>query len=81
MVQRVRDLDFLAQHQDKLQGKYDAFIEFGATQGGQLAYRKYLFQVPVVATINHSTANLGHLDTHDWLRRSTNVVLLRWPVA
>ena len=37
----VRDLHFLVDHQDKLQGKYDGFfgVEFGPTPGGQLAYR------------------------------------------
>jgi len=36
----VRDLDFLVRHQEKLQGKYDALVEFGSTPGGQLSYQK-----------------------------------------
>jgi len=36
----VRDLDFLVQHQEKLQGKYDYHVEFGSTPGGQLSYEK-----------------------------------------
>ena len=30
----VRDLKFLSDHQDKLQGKYDSRVEFASTPGG-----------------------------------------------
>ena len=53
----VRDLDFLVQHQEKLQGKYDSRIELATTQGGTCFYTKYLFKVPSVVTINYTTQN------------------------
>ena len=68
----VRDLQFIADHQDKLQGKYDTFVEFASTAGGTCAYRKDLFAVPIAATVNHSTLNLKFLDTHDWLGNPGN---------
>lgn len=74
----VRDLAFVANHQDKLQGKYDAAVEFASTPGGTCAYRKYLFAVPTVVTINLSTLNLAMLDSHDWLGKSTNRVVVRF---
>ena len=72
----VRDLDFLAQHQHVLQGKYDERVEFATTPGGQCAYRRWLYRVPFVATINYSTAHLEYLRTHDWLSKPGNVVLV-----
>ena len=30
----VRDLQFVVDHQKKLQGKYDCTVEFGSTAGG-----------------------------------------------
>lgn len=77
----VRDLAFLADNQDKLQGKYDAMVEFGSTPGGTCAYKKYLYQVPFVVTINYSTANLEHLETHDWLKNPGNRVVVKFPVV
>ena len=73
----VRDLQFLVDHQEKLQGKYDCLVEFGSTAGGTCAYHRDLFGVPVVATINHSTYNLEHLDSHDWLANPGNRVLVK----
>ena len=75
----VRDLKFLAEHQDKLQGKYDARIEFATTPGGTCAYSKYLFAVPVAVTINNSTRNLDFLLTHDWLSSERNRILIKFP--
>ena len=75
----VRDLKFLAEHQDKLQGKYDARIEFATTPGGTCAYSKYLFAAPVAVTINNSTRNLDFLLTHDWLRSERNRILIKFP--
>ena len=46
----VHDLDFLASHQEKVQGKYDSRIEFATTQGGTCFYTKYLLKVPTVVT-------------------------------
>ena len=73
----VRDLQFLVNHQEKLQGKYDCLVEFGSTAGGTCAYHRDLFGVPVVATINHSTYNLEYLDSHDWLANPGNRVLVK----
>ena len=67
-----RDLAFLANVQDKLQGKYDALIEFASTPAGQYKYYKYLFRIPIVATCNYSTCNLQFLETHDWLGKESN---------
>ena len=75
----VRDLDFLVQHQEKLQGKYDSRIEFATTQGGTCFFTKYLFQTPTVVTINFTTRNLTFLEENDWLSRSQNRVVVRWP--
>ena len=72
----VRDLDFLAQHQHILQGKYDERVEFASTPGGQCAFRRWLYRVPFAATVNYSTANLGYLKTHDWLNKPDNCVLV-----
>ena len=74
----VRDLDFLAQHQHVLQGKYDTRVEFATTPGGQCVYRRWLYRVPFVATVNYSTANLGYLRTHDWLKKKENCVLVEF---
>jgi hypothetical protein len=35
-----------------------------------------LYAVPIVVTINYSTANMQFLDTHDWLGHPDNRVLL-----
>ena len=77
----VRDLRFLVDHQDKVQGKYDALLEFGSTPGGQLAYRKDLFQVPIVVTINNTTQNQDFLFNNDFLGNAANRVLVDFPLA
>ena len=74
----VRDLQFLTENQDKLQGKYSAELVFGLTPGGQYKYEKYLFRTPVVATCNYSTLNLSFLDNHDWLSKSGNCVVVHY---
>ena len=71
----IRDLKFLEDHQDKLQGKYDALLEFGTTAGGTCAFTKWLFRVPVAVTINFSTRHLEWLVSHDWLSRPGNRAL------
>ena len=58
MLDDVRDLRFLTENQDKIQGKYNVELEFGVTPGGQCKYEKYLFRIPIVATLNYSTLNL-----------------------
>ena len=77
----VRDCMFFIRHQDKLQGKYDHMVEFASTPGGQLAYERDLFAIPIVATINNCTQNLNFLESDDWLGNSGNRVVLEWPVA
>ena len=74
----VRDLQFLVDHQEKLQGKYDCLVEFGSTAGGTCAYQLDLFGTPVVATINFSTKNLSFLEDHDWLANPGNRVLVQF---
>ena len=75
----VRDLRFLTEHQHALQGKYDARVEFASTPGGTCAYKKYLFAVPTVVTINYSTKNLDLLLTDDWLKNEGNRTILDFP--
>ena len=72
----VRDLDFVVEHQEKLQGKYNSLVEFGTTAGGTCAYWRDLYKVPVVITINNSTRNLELLAKDDFLSNPSNVVLL-----
>ena len=74
----VRDLQFLANHQKKLQGKYDCLVEFGSTAGGTCACRRDLFGVPVVATMNFLTKHLEYLECHDWLANPGNWVLVNF---
>ena len=75
----IRDLSFLCNVQDKLQGKYDALLEFASTLGGQCKYFKYLFLIPIVATANYSTCNLQFLETHDWLGKESNRTIIHLP--
>ena len=70
---------FLAEQQDKLQGKYAARVEFAATAGGTCAYSRYLFAVPIAVTANHSTRNLDFLHAHDWLKHTSNRVFVQFP--
>ena len=75
----VRDLRFLVQNQEKLQGKYDYFPEFASTPGGQCAFKRDLFAVPLVATVNNSTANLQLLLTDDFLGHEGNRLYIKYP--
>ena len=77
----VRDLRVLADRQDKLQGKYDAAVEFASTPGGACSYTKFTFAVPIVVTINCSTKNLTCLESHDWLGNASNRVVVQSPVV
>jgi hypothetical protein len=76
----IRDLLFLSEHQDKVQGKYDAEVEFGSTQGGTCAYYLDLFAIPIVATINFSTKHMEALEQNDFLSCRGNRVLVDWPI-
>jgi len=75
----VRDLSFVVENQDKLQGKYNALIEFSTTAGGTCAYAKWLFAVPVVVTINLTTRHRAMLTENDWLAHPRNRVVVQWP--
>ena len=75
----VRDVKFLSAHQEKLQARYNGPVEFGSTPGGQCAFWRDLFAVPVVATDNYSTDNLGLLDADDWLGNTSNRVVVHFP--
>ena len=76
----VRDLSFLSEHQDKLQGKYTGPVEFASTAGGTCAYWRDLFKVPVVVTVNNDTKNLRFLapGAHDFLGKRENVHYLHF---
>ena len=75
----LRDMDFLVQHQDKVQGKYNSEVEFGSTPGGQCAYFRDLFAIPVVATANYSTRNINLLEEDDFLSNQENRILVHFP--
>ena len=72
----VRDLAFLGNHQDVPQEEYDYLVEFSSTPGGTCAFDRWLYCVPVVATINHSTRSREYLESHDFLGKADNRVLL-----
>ena len=77
----VRDLQFLVDHQEKLQGKYSAPVEFANdTPGGTCAYWKDMFAVPVVVTANFTTANLDLLRSNDFLRKRSNRLVVDFEV-
>ena len=65
--------------EDKLQGKYLGAIEFESTPGGQLAYEKDLFALPIVVTANYTTASRDLLETDDFLGNPQNRVLFHYP--
>ena len=73
----VRDLHFLVQHQEKLQSKYDCQVEFGTTPGGQCSYWRWMWRRAIVVTANFTTKNLGLLDTDDFLGNADNRVAVR----
>ena len=76
VVDDVRDLTFLSEHQEKLQANYETLAEFASTEGGTCAYELDLWRVPIVVTVNKSTRNLDFLATHDYLSKKENVHFL-----
>ena len=56
--------------------KYNNVVEFASTPGGSCCYHLDLYAIPVVATINYSTAHRELLNTHDWLGNAGNRVLV-----
>ena len=80
VVDDVRDLLFISDHQEKFQGKYSGPVEFASTVGGTCAYWRDLYRVPVVVTVNNTTKNLQLLQpgAHDFLSKRENVRYLRF---
>lgn len=72
----VRDLQFLVDHQEKLQGRYNGLVEFATTAGGTCAFLKDLYKVPFVLTVNNTTRNLDYLATNDFCSKPENVCFL-----
>ena len=54
----VRDLAWVGQRQDQVQGVWDEELEFGTTEGGTRAYKKYVYQAPIVVTRTTSSGAL-----------------------
>ena len=75
----VRDLEFLVEQQHVLQGKPDDVVEFATTAGGTRACTLDMYAVPIVATINFSTKNLGLLDSDDFLGSPGNRIIVHYP--
>ena len=67
---------FCVLHQEKLQGKVGARVEFATTASGMFAYSKWLWKVPLVFTANYTTRNLDLLQRNDFLGRPENRVLI-----
>ncbi len=67
----LRDLVFLSNRQEKIQAT--GVVEFASTPGGQLAYKKDLYRLPIVVTINDATTNLNLLHKNDFLSNRANV--------
>ena len=53
----VRDLDFLAQQQDKVQGNYDVQVEFATTPAGHRCLQEIF-----VCSAGHRDSKLQHAD-------------------
>ena len=72
----LRDLRFLEDDQEKLQGKYNRPVELFNPPGGELAVTLDLYKLPMVFTINNDTRNLQLLQASDFLRDRRNVRVL-----
>lgn len=75
----LRDWAWLEVHQEKLQGKYNAAVEFAATPGDTCTYTRYLYQIPIVATGNQDTKHAELFETSDWLSNPGNRRLVSFP--
>ena len=51
-------------------------VEFASTPGGGCSYKKDLFWLPIVFTVNSTTRNLQHLQERDFLSTRDNVRVL-----
>ena len=72
----IRDLRFLEENQEKLQGKYNRQVELFNTPGGELVVTLDLFWLPMVFTINNGARNADLLKTSDFRKRRANVHVL-----
>ena len=72
----LRDLKFLHDNQEKLQGKYNRPVTLFNTPGGELACTIDLYRLPIIFTVNNSTKNLDYLVAHDFCSKKENVRLL-----
>ena len=70
----VRDLVFLSNQQEKIQAT--DVVEFASTPGGGCSYKKDMYRLPIVVTVNDSTRNLHYLQEHDFLSNRDNVRVL-----
>ena len=61
----VRDLEPPSRHHEKIQAT--DVVEFASTPGGGCAYKKDLYRLPIVVTVNNTTRNLDRLRDHDFL--------------
>ena len=69
-----RDLAFLDLHQEKLQG--NGVVELASSPCGKEAFKKDLFCLPIVVTVNNDTKHLEYLRSKDFLSDRENVVVL-----
>ena len=53
-------------------GKYSEPVEFGSSPCGQNSYKRYLYKIPMVVTINHSTSRRELLHEDDFLGNPKN---------
>ena len=77
VVDDVRDMKFVTDHQHVFQSKYSKRTEFASSPCGTQAFNLYLFKTPWVVTANMSTKNLHFLETNDFLSKASNRTLLR----
>ena len=73
MLLDSRDLAFLSDHQEQLQGRYSGTVALGTTPSGEYAFDVDFFRLPIVVTVNNSTRNLSLLTTDDFVANPENV--------
>ena len=76
LLDDCRDLAFLTEHQEQLQGRYSGTVELGTTPSGEYAFDVDFFRLPIVVTVNNSTRNLSLLTTDDFVANPENVRVL-----
>ena len=76
----LRDIQWLVDQQDKLQGKYDNLVEFGTTPSGDYAYKHWLYKIPIVVTFNFTTKNRALLEQDDFIGNPENRLLVDFPL-